>query len=64
MCLFRKVEKKYLKYNVNLNKRVGKDRVFLELAGLLLGISLVSLNQIYRYLRTADSPVIKTRKTD
>jgi hypothetical protein len=41
MCLFRKEKKKYLKYNVNLNKRVGKDRVFLELAGLLLGISLV-----------------------
>ena len=30
----------YYKYNVNLNKRVGKDRVFLGLAGLLLGISL------------------------
>ena len=28
------------KKNVNLNKRVGKDRVFLRLAGLLLGISL------------------------
>ena len=30
----------YRKYNVNLSKRVGKDRVFLGLAGLLLGISL------------------------
>ena len=30
----------YWKYNVNLSKRVGKDRVFLGLAGMLLGISL------------------------
>ena len=30
----------YEKLNVNLRKRVGKDRVFLGLAGLLLGISL------------------------
>ena len=30
----------YWKQSVNLSNRVGKDRVFLELAGLLLGISL------------------------
>ena len=30
----------YWKWNVNLSKRVGKDRVFLGLAWLLLGISL------------------------
>ena len=30
----------YWKWNENLSKRVGKDRVFLRLAGLLLGISL------------------------
>ena len=30
----------YWKQNVNLSKSVGKDRVFLGLAGLLLGISL------------------------
>ena len=30
----------YQKQNVNLSKRVGKDGVFLGLAGLLLGISL------------------------
>ena len=30
----------YWKQNLNLSKRVGKDRVFLGLAGLLLGISL------------------------
>ena len=29
----------YFKYNVNPSKRVGMDRVFLGLAGLLLGIS-------------------------
>ena len=32
--------KSYKKKNVNLSKRVRKDRVFLGLAGLLLGISL------------------------
>ena len=30
----------YLKQNENLSKRVGKDEVFLWMAGLLLGISL------------------------
>ena len=30
----------YQKQNVNLSKRVGKDMVFLGLAGLILGISL------------------------
>ena len=38
---FRKANREtYQKQNVNLSKRVGKDRVFLGLAGLLLGISL------------------------
>ena len=31
--------KTYWKYNVNMGKRVGKDRVFLRLAGLILRIS-------------------------
>ena len=30
----------YWKYNVNLSKRLRKDRVFFRLAGLFLGISL------------------------
>ena len=39
MLLFLKVEKTYLKYYVNLSKRVRKDRIFLGLVGLLRGIS-------------------------
>ena len=40
MLLFRKVEKTFWKYYVNLSKRVRTDRVFLGLVGLLFRISL------------------------